>query len=270
MAASLFVAAAAVEKIASAFVVTEPLKNPQMDGCFSVGGRGVACGELRDEVCHVAGFQTLTSHMTSHVAVPQAYYLLLALMLGQPVKTAPTPAKLELSSIWSYVFGSPVTGASPPIGNVSGRASLCPEAFITLLAMIRTIISPGFVGPPWLDACSRTLLELVQFLHLHNEDLAPALLTCDVVTALALTLFPANNGDLLTTPHSDKRGNLLSDMEVVCPGRGCKSLTQHPARRDVVALLERLVLDSLLMPPPNKPPHVIDFILDAPPEECGS
>ncbi|KAF2366372.1 protein of unknown function DUF4704 [Trinorchestia longiramus] len=235
---------------------------------YSVGGRGGggAFGEVREEVCCVAGFQTLTSNMTNHVKVAPAYYLLVALMLGQPVKTAPTAAKLELSSIWTYVFGSAVTGGS---GNISGRACLCPEALITVLTMIRTVISPGFCPPAWLHAYPQTLLEFVQFLHLHNEEFLPVLLSCDVVTALALTLFPASEGDLITTPHSDKKGNLLSDMEVVCATNSTKSLSQHPAKEEVVALLERLVLDSLLMPPPSKPPHTVDYILDAPPEESG-
>lgn len=99
-----------------------------------------AVGEVREEVCSVPGFQVLTSNMTAHVRVPQSYLLMLALMLGQPVKTVPAATKFEVSAIWTFLFGCPATSVS---GNIAGRASLCPEAVITTLAMIRAVISPG-------------------------------------------------------------------------------------------------------------------------------
>ena len=50
-------------------------------------------------------------------------------------------------------------------------------------------------------------------------------------------------------------------MDVVVVG-GDLGLSDHPAREDVVSLIRQLVLDSLLMPPPNKPPSTIDYVLD--------
>lgn len=60
---------------------------------------------------------------------------------------------------------------------------------------------------------------------------------------------------------------IVSDMEVVVVlasegGQGDTGISDHPARDDVVSLLQQLVLDSLFMQPPSKPPSTIDFVLD--------
>ena len=65
---------------------------------YAVGSRsisGVSCGEVKEDVCYVVGFQTLTSNMAAHITVSQAYFLMLALMLGQPVKTVPNATKVS-------------------------------------------------------------------------------------------------------------------------------------------------------------------------------
>lgn len=53
--------------------------------------------------------------------------------------------QLDLDSIWTFVFGVP---ASQCATTISGRVSLCPEAAITILAMVRAMLNQedkGFV-----------------------------------------------------------------------------------------------------------------------------
>lgn len=71
-----------------------------------MGGRGLngLVGEVREEVCSVAGFQVLTTNMAAHIRVPQAYPLMLALILGQPVKTLPTTTKVSKLQLRFYAF----------------------------------------------------------------------------------------------------------------------------------------------------------------------
>ena len=52
---------------------------------------------------------------------------------------------------------------------------------------------------------------------------------------------------------------MLLDAE---DGNSSKRLSAHPARGDVVSFIQQLLLDSLLMPPPSKPPHTVDYVLD--------
>ena len=226
---------------------------------YAVGNRALTGGEVREDICNVAGFQTLTDNMVHHIYVHQTYFLMLALMLGQPVKTLPITVKFELSSTWMFLFGC---SPSPSSGTLSGRASLCPEAVITSLAMIRTVMSQDI--PSWLSNYPHTLVEFLTFLHRHNDDFLPVLLSSEVVSALSLSVFPVT-----APPDNNKRASgVSSDMEVVVMAEG-KGLTHHPAKGDIITLLQQLVLDSLLLPPPNKPPHTIDYILDAPPENSS-
>ena len=52
-----------------------------------------AC-EVREDVCHMPGFQVLTWQIASHTHVSQLYYLLLALLLGHPVKNVQNNSKV--------------------------------------------------------------------------------------------------------------------------------------------------------------------------------
>lgn len=61
---------------------------------------------IRHDVFGIPGFQMFNWLMPRHIAIPEVYYLLLAMVLGQPVKTLPESVKLDLDSIWTYIFGS--------------------------------------------------------------------------------------------------------------------------------------------------------------------
>ena len=44
--------------------------------------------------------------MPHHMEVPDVYFLLVAMVLGQPVRNLPENAKFDLNSVWTYVFGT--------------------------------------------------------------------------------------------------------------------------------------------------------------------
>lgn len=49
---------------------------------------------------------------------------------------------------------------------------------------------------------------------------------------------------------------------VMVRGEGDGSLTNHPAKQQVVDFLKNLVVDSLSLPPASKTPHTIDLLLE--------
>jgi hypothetical protein len=61
---------------------------------------------IRQDIFSIPGFQLFNWLMPRHIGIPEAYYLLLAMVLGQPVKRLPDAARLDLDSVWNYVFGS--------------------------------------------------------------------------------------------------------------------------------------------------------------------
>jgi hypothetical protein len=80
---------------------------------------------VKSEALHVPGFQRLNWLLPQHIDVPEVYFLLMALMMGQPVKLLPADSsKLDLDSVWNFMFGVP---ASQCVTSVAGRVSLCPE-----------------------------------------------------------------------------------------------------------------------------------------------
>ena len=53
--------------------------------------------EINDDVCQLSGFITLQWTLPRHAAVSQLYLLLMALLLGQPVRDVPTKMQVHPS-----------------------------------------------------------------------------------------------------------------------------------------------------------------------------
>ena len=82
------------------------------------GGQGqvsnsstVSRSNIRMELFQVPGFQHLNWLMPHHVAIPEVYFLLAAILLGRPVKDLPSSKvndklRLDLDSIWESIFGT--------------------------------------------------------------------------------------------------------------------------------------------------------------------
>ncbi|XP_063865461.1 WD repeat and FYVE domain-containing protein 3-like isoform X1 [Scylla paramamosain] len=248
---------------------------------YSVGSVVRSLSEIREEAWHVPGFQVLTWLVPHHIHIPQVYFLLLALLLGQPVKNVQNNTKLDLDSIWTFVFGVP---ASQCATTISGRVSLCPEAAIAILTMVRAMLNQEDKGkycrpckrslpikelPDWLQSYPITLIQFLRFLYQQNGDFLPVFLSGDVLAALASTLFPyatSSEPQSLTSPDDEK---LVGGDLVVVHGENDGALTNHPAKQQVVDFLKNLVVDSLSLPPASKTPHTIDLLLEATPENSS-
>ena len=82
------------------------------------GGQGqvsnsstVSRSNIRMELFQVPGFQHLNWLMPHHVAIPEVYFTLAAILLGRPVKDLPSSKvndklRLDLDSIWESIFGT--------------------------------------------------------------------------------------------------------------------------------------------------------------------
>ncbi|KAK7077189.1 WD repeat and FYVE domain-containing protein 3 [Halocaridina rubra] len=237
---------------------------------YSVGSAARSLSEIREDAWHMPGFQLLTWLVPRHIHIPQVYYLLLALLLGQPVKNVQNNTKLDLDSIWTFVFGVP---ASQCATTISGRVSLCPEAAIGILAMVRALLNQEEKGkelPDWLQSYPITLIQFLRFLYQQNGDFLPVFLSGDVLAALASTLFPytaSSEPPSLTSPEDEKFITGEDVVIVKCETDG--SLTSHPAKKQVMDFLKNLVVDSLSLPPPSKGPNTIDLLLEATPENSS-
>ncbi len=90
---------------------------------------------IRQELFTVPGFQLLNWHMASHIEVPEVYYLVIAIVLGQPVKALPpSDTKFNMDAVWNYVFGSSISAQTNPA--LSSKVKLSGDAMITILSMV--------------------------------------------------------------------------------------------------------------------------------------
>lgn len=94
--------------------------------------------EIVKEAFSVPGFQMLQWLVTRHLEIPHVYFLLLALLLQQPVKTLPDNLQLDLDSIWLYVFGVPASQSASAIAN---RREICPDFIPVLMSMVRAMLN---------------------------------------------------------------------------------------------------------------------------------
>ena len=100
---------------------------------------------IRQDIFNVPGFQLLNWLMPLHISIPEVYYLLLAMVLGQPVKSLPTSVKLDLDSVWNYIFGK--SSAEVLSSTLSSHATVCGEAMVTVLCMVRTMLNDEAQAP---------------------------------------------------------------------------------------------------------------------------
>lgn len=85
-----------------------------------------------------------------HLQVPELYYLLFGLALGQPMQHVGAERAVSVERVWAAAWG----GAAPSrttSAAVAARVSLCPEAVVILLATARALVhaEPDTL-PDWL------------------------------------------------------------------------------------------------------------------------
>lgn len=96
------------------------------------------CADIKSEALQIPGFQYLSWLLPHHLDVSELYFLLTALMMGQPAKMLPRETKFDLDSVWAFLWGNSIN--NQPINSVAPRINLSPEAVISLLEMTRALV----------------------------------------------------------------------------------------------------------------------------------
>lgn len=146
-------------------------------------------GEQKSEVLHVPGFQHLSWLMPAHLEIPEVYFLLTALMMGQPVRLLPADTKFDLDFVWAFLWGASVT--NQPVSSVVTRVNLCSEAVVALLSMARSMLHVELNNlPEWLRSHPIAIVQVLFQLYHNMPDFMPVFMSAEVLTALASVLFP--------------------------------------------------------------------------------
>ncbi|XP_018321850.1 WD repeat and FYVE domain-containing protein 3 [Agrilus planipennis] len=233
--------------------------------------------ESKCDALHLPGFQLLGWLLPSHLDVPEIYYLLAALVMGQPVKTLPSnPKKFDLDSLWTYLWGTTVN--NQPVSSVAPRINLCPEAIVILLKMVRaTLHSDQSKLPEWLKEHPDSIINVLFSLYHNMPDFMPIFMSAEVLGALGAVLFPFPQGNLSMQDSADSSGastpageeNTESIMFIPKSPIEDAPLLSHPVYQLVVNFIRVVVVDSLSLSFTGKGSPVIDLVLDAYPEDSS-
>ncbi|XP_050299394.1 WD repeat and FYVE domain-containing protein 3 [Anthonomus grandis grandis] len=227
----------------------------------------------KSEALQIPGFQYLGWLLPSHLDIPEVYFLLTALMMGQPAKLIPSETKFNLDTVWAFLWGTSLN--NQPINSVVPRITLSAEAVVILLGMMRALIhSETSALPEWLTDHTTSIVQVLFQLYHNMPDFMPIFMSSEVLSALAGTLFPfpsksmedlsdSSGGSTPTGEESDIMIVPRSPLEEV-------PLTSHPARQFVIDFIRVIVVDSLSLSTTGKSSPVIDLVLDAYPVDSSN
>ncbi|KAF7990932.1 hypothetical protein HCN44_000737 [Aphidius gifuensis] len=228
-------------------------------------------GEIKPIGLAVPGFQHLGWLLPQHVdLVPDIYFLFIAMMMGQPIKLLPADTKLDLDNVWNFMFGVP---ANNSLASFAGKIIICPEAVVTLLLMVRTMLNmytnnPDSL-PDWLIDYPVTIIQFLFFIYHNFTDFMQVFMSGDVLGALAGTLFPKQINDSQDSSGASTPGDEQEPVLVRSPSKDI-GLTNHSAKKFVLDFLRVITVDSLSLQVTGKTPPVIDLILEAWPEHASN
>ncbi|GFS12293.1 WD repeat and FYVE domain-containing protein 3 [Elysia marginata] len=259
---------------------TENVLKKQMSGVlgFNVGAQSRGNEqEISHEVCHVPGFQALQWLLGRHTEVPDIYFLLMALLLGQQGRNiSTTDQNFNVDSVWSVIFG---VAASKPMNLITKDSmDVCPDAALVLLAMIRNMTNEYDVTLSE-DADQNqypvTVIQFLMFLYHNMSEFQSVSTSPDFLAGLVATLFPfpcSESSSNVTTPSEEYKAFPESESAVVVKitERECAGfLTGHPARRFIIDFIRSIIIDSLSQGASNKGTTVMDLVLDGTPDHVS-
>lgn len=168
-------------------------------------------GEVKVAALNINGFQYLEWLLPHHLDVPELYFLLTALIMGQPVKLLATDhTKLDLDRVWAFLWGAPVSH-TPVVGP---KVVLCPEAVCALLAMVRTIVHTDN-NIEWLRNHPVTIIQVIFSLYHNLPDFMPVLMLGDVINGLTAILFPPTNKEVVISSEPNSGASSPDDSSTV-------------------------------------------------------
>ncbi|KAK3103345.1 hypothetical protein FSP39_018631 [Pinctada imbricata] len=233
--------------------------------------------ELNQEVCQVPGFTSLQWLLPKHMDIPNVYFLLMALLLGQNVFKLPSEVQFNIDAVWTVIFGVP---ASKPLSAMTKdkQGDLCPDAALVILCIFRNMLNQNLEErtEPWLQDYPRTLMQFFLYLYHNHAEFSTLASTHEFINSLAATLFPFNimesDGGDVTTPTEEYKPfpEVEGFVKVGTPEKNPLSsfLTGHPARKMVIDFIRTIIVDSFSQQMLNRPTVTLDVVLEASPDNA--
>ncbi|XP_064174469.1 WD repeat- and FYVE domain-containing protein 4 isoform X1 [Anguilla rostrata] len=207
------------------------------------------CWSPESSSCPCPGFEVLQRLLVSHVATPEIYMLLAALLLQKNCYKTVT-GQADLDGLLQEVIDC---------SNDGPGLQLCSDAAQVLLELVKVILSKPSAGSEgsWEMQFPGSVMQFFCLVHsLHPRD--PLWSSPDFLNVLAATVFPPPNPHQTATEPSSQNG--ADSAEVPPPP------APHPARKQVCDFMRILLMDSLINVAAKNKLHPFVLLLEFSPE----
>ncbi|XP_035909234.1 WD repeat and FYVE domain-containing protein 3 isoform X2 [Anopheles stephensi] len=262
-----------------------------------VGGPGNNCSSAEESFAvnqaslQSMGFAYLEWLLLHRTNVPEVFSLLVALIIGYPVKSSIMPSKDNtMEAIWAFLW-SPNAHAG---GNLAAEKMVfCTEAICILLSLTRSIVhcrrpnanltaSIPETSEHWLQSHPGEILTLFMSFYKHLPDFVPVAMSGEVITSLISILFAPSttldaDNDVSSVEHSPTTAVQKSPSAFPSSPNTPETITTNALQNEpllskmgidqlitahVMDVLQTLIIDSLTLVHSVKSPPVIDMVLD--------
>ncbi|XP_058177691.1 WD repeat and FYVE domain-containing protein 3 [Anopheles ziemanni] len=175
---------------------------PQIASGGGSGGSnpmGSSDGSTSNKHQVLMGFPYLEWLLLHRIEVPEVYPLLVALIIGYPVKSSIIPSENKsLEDIWGFLWTSPGSSVLPTKQG-SEKITFCTEAVCIILSLVRKIVHSqkatddgtlAVGSDQWLHSRPSDVVRLLVAFYKHLPDFAPIAMSGEVIVALISVLFP--------------------------------------------------------------------------------
>ncbi|CAG9859319.1 unnamed protein product [Phyllotreta striolata] len=249
---------------------TEQVSHNKMAVVLGYQQNNVHGGDIKAEALQIPGFKFLGWLLPYHLEISEIYFLLTALMMGQPAKLLPADMKFDLDSVWAFLWGGSINNQS--INSVMPKINLCSEAVVVLLAMTKAIVhSDKAALPQWLQNHPISIVQVLFQLYHNMPEFMPIFMSSEVLSALADVIFIplVISSSIESSGASTPAGEDSDPLIMMSSTTEEQTLVNHHVRQFIVDFIRVIVVDSLSLPITGKNSPVIDLVLDAYPEQSS-
>ncbi|XP_058460935.1 WD repeat and FYVE domain-containing protein 3 isoform X2 [Malaya genurostris] len=207
------------------------------------------------------GFSYLQWLLLHHINTPETYFLLTALIMGQPVKLLGTNhIHIDLDRIWTFLWGTPVSNTLS--SSALPKMCICPEAVCILCSLVRKVVHTTN-NAEWLKNHPTTLIQVMFSLYHNLPDFMSVIMSAEIISSLISILFPYQPASIESDVNSKSSSTEELQSHQKLDLHNKQDLTEHPVRKLIMDFLRVIAVDSFSLACNGKDPPIIDCILDA-------
>ncbi|GCB70942.1 hypothetical protein scyTo_0001414 [Scyliorhinus torazame] len=227
----------------------------------NIKSRPQACSQMAHLI---PGFEMMQMFLSHHIAIPELYFLLAALVLQTPINEMPEDSKMDLDTMITWLLEQVKRKSCEK--SIKIPNGLCTEAALVLLGMVRATLSQPISGTDssWEVTYPGSVMQFFCLVYYMIPD-EPLWMSPEFLHGLAAAGFStAGSLDCTTDGGASAQGSLMGKVGPQL------HLSTHPGRKQVSDFIRILLLYSFLNIPANKQLHPIEILVEVSPERATS